>query len=151
MSNINEVILAVENENKYPSKPILLYITCVLATFFSVAGLFFSVISYLFTNGIHIGENLILVKPLVFYTFGGKTFIIINIILFVTSLIAIFFLWKKSHKGLWMFIIAQLLVTAAPFYYLKWGFIPLLSNLYPIISISFLLMILFALNFKKLY
>jgi hypothetical protein len=151
MNDIHEVILAVENESKFTSKHILLYITCILASIFSLSGLFISVLSYLFTTGMHVGENILLVKPLVFYTFGGKTFIILNILFFITSLIAIFLLWKKSHKGLWLFILAQLMLTFAPFYFLHWGFLPLLSNLYPIISISFVLMILFAVNFKKLY
>jgi len=151
MSNINELILAVENESKYASKPITLYITCILATIFSLAGLFISVLSYLFTIGMRVGENLLLVKPLVFYTFGGKTFIILNILFFVASLVAIFLLWKKSHKGLWIFIIAQLMLTIAPFYFLHWGFLPLLINLYPIISISFIFIFLFSLNYRKLY
>ncbi len=151
MDNINELILAVERENKLSSKPILLYLTCIFAVFFSVAGLIISILSYLFTNGIHIGESLLLVKPLVFYTFGGKTFIILNIFLFFISIVSIFFLWKKSHKGLWLFILAQLALSIMPFFFLKWGFLPLLSNLYPIISISFVLIILFSLNFKRLY
>jgi len=151
MSSINEVILAVENESKYTSKPIVLYITCILATLFSISGLFISILSYLFTSGVHVGESLILVKPLVFYTFGGKTFIILNILFFMISLIAIFLLWKKSHKGLWLFILAQLMLVFSPFFFLHWGFLPLLSNLYPIISVSVVLIILFSLNFKKLY
>jgi hypothetical protein len=151
MENINELVLAVENESKYTYKHVLLYTTCILAALFSIAGLFFSGISYLFMNGIHIGESLILVKPLVFYTFGGKTFILLNIFFFLISLVAIFFLWKKSHKGLWLFILAQLMLIIVPFYFLHWGFMPLLSNLYPIFSISLILIILFSLNFKKLY
>lgn len=151
MSNINEIIIAVENQNKYASKPILLYISCFLASLFTIVGMLVTLLALLFNYGMHIGESVLLVKPLVFYTFGGKTFIILNIIAFFTSLIAVFLLWKKSHKGLWIFILAQLMLIILPFIFLHWGFIPLLSNLYPIFSVSFIFIILFSINFKRLY
>jgi len=151
MENLNEIILAVDNESKLNSKPVFLNISCFLALLFCLAGLFFSVISLLFSYGNNVGENLILVKPLIFYTFGGKTFIVINIFLCVLSLVSVFLLWKKSHKGLWFFILSQLALTFIPFFFLKWGFVPLLANLYPIFTVSFLLIFLFLLNYKRLY
>jgi len=85
---------------------------------------------------------------------GGKislSFAIISLILPMIAFFGVVLLWQQLKIGYWIFLISKLILVALPFLLVDINANELFMFVQPMLILTVVLLILFGLNYKKLY